>query len=140
MIILSQLIKKPGRASAFGAGCLDATAQRPVGCDDRNATPVTDIDLRHDGLHDRVIPRRRGVDGAKASVLPGRVASPRDSLQDQDDLVIRQHSRRQLFFQPTGSPRPITPPTVGATAHHIRAIDDQDLHSDSVGESSLLLS
>ena len=47
---------------------------------------------------------------------------------------MRQRTGRQLFLQPTGSPGPITPPTVGAAAHDVRAIDDQDLHPDSVGE------
>ena len=66
--------------------------------------------------------------------LPGRVAPPLGALQNQDDLVIRQSGGRQPFLQPTGSPRAITPPTVGATAHDVRAIDDQDLRPDSVGE------
>jgi hypothetical protein len=62
---------------------------------------------------------------------------PRLAFQNQDDLVIRQHSCQQLFLQPAGCPRAITPPAVGATTHDVRTIDDQDLHSDSVGESSL---
>jgi hypothetical protein len=52
---------------------------------------------------------------------------------------MRQLSGRQLFLQPTGSTRAITPPTVGATAHDVRAIDDQDMHSDSLGESQLAM-
>jgi hypothetical protein len=35
--------------------------------------------------------------------------------------------------QATGGAWAIPPPPIGATAHNVRAIDDQDLHSDSVG-------
>ena len=75
------------------------------------------------------------MDGAQAPVLTGRIAPLGRALQDQDNLVVRQHSGRQLFLQPAGGPRAITPPTVGATAHDVRTIDNQYLHSDSVGES-----
>ena len=47
---------------------------------------------------------------------------------------MRQHSGRQPFLQPTGRACAVTPPTVGATAHDVRAINYQNLHSDSVGE------
>ena len=90
--------------------------------------------MRYDGLNDRVIPRPRGVDGAQAPILPGRDAPPRGALQNQTDLVIRQHSGQQLFMQPAGCPRAITPPTVRATTNDVRTVDNQDLHSDSVGE------
>jgi len=46
---------------------------------------------------------------------------------------MRQRGGRQLFLQSTGSPCTITPPTVGPTAHDVGAIDDEDLHSDSLG-------
>jgi hypothetical protein len=131
----SQLIKKPRGAGTLGAGSLDAGPKHPVRGDDGYATSVTDVDLRDDSLDDRVITRPRRVDGAQRPVLPGRVALPRLALQNQEDLVIRQHSVQQPILQPTGSPRAITPPTVGATTHNVRAIDDQDLHSDSVSES-----
>jgi Methyltransferase domain len=36
-------------------------------------------------------------------------------------------------LQPTRSPRTITPPTVRATTYDVRAIHDEDPHSDSVG-------
>jgi hypothetical protein len=129
------LIKKPGRAHARCAGCFDTLPQHPVRRDDCNVTAVTDIDLRHDCVDDRVIPRPLCVDGAQTPVLPGRVALPRRALEDQDNFIIRQLSGRQLFLQPTGCPRAITPPTVGATAYDVRAIDDQNMHLDSLGES-----
>jgi hypothetical protein len=68
----------------------------------------------------------------QAPVLPGWDTPPRGTLKDQDDLIMGQRSGRQLFLQPTGGPRAITPPTVGATTYDVCAIDDQDLHSDSV--------
>jgi hypothetical protein len=128
------LIKKPRWAHTPGASCLDAVPQRPVRCDDGNATSVIHVDLRDDGLDDRVITRPQGVNGTQAPVLPGCVALPRLSLQNEDDLIIRKHSGQQSFLQSPGSPGAIMPPTVGATAHDVRRIDDQDLHSDSVGE------
>src|SRR4030095_2120591 len=87
------------------------------------------------GLDDRVIPRPLGVDGEQAPVLPGRVAPPRGALQDQDDLVMRQPGGRGLFLQPTGRSPEYPPPTVRATAYDVGAIDDQDLHSDSLGQT-----
>src|SRR5215217_520350 len=48
---------------------------------------------------------------------------------------MRQRSGRHPFLQSTGSPGSITPPTVGATAHDVRPIDDEHLHTESVGNS-----
>jgi len=45
------------RASAACAGRLDAVAQRPVGGNHDDATPVTDGNLPHHLLDDRVVPR-----------------------------------------------------------------------------------
>jgi hypothetical protein len=128
----SELIKKPRGAHAAGASCLNAVPQHAVRSDDGNAASITDIDLLPDGLDDRVISRPHGVNGAQAAVLAGRDAPPRGALKDQDHLIMRQHSGGQLFLQPTGSSRAITPPTIGATTHDVCAIDDQDLHTDSV--------
>ena len=80
------------------------------------------------------------MDGPQPPIPSGRYALPRFALQDQDDLVIRQRGGQQLFLQPAGCPGAITPPAVGTTAHDVRTVDNQDLHSDSVGESSLSLS
>jgi hypothetical protein len=135
-ILESQLIKKPGGAHTPSSGRRDAILKRSVRSNDDNVSPVTDLYLRNDGIDDRVISRSRGMYGAQAAVLPGRDAPPGGALENQDDLVIGQRRCRQLVVQPTGSPRAITPPTVGATAHDVCAIDDQDLHSDSVGEAS----
>jgi hypothetical protein len=128
------LIKKPRRAHTPGAGRLDAVPQRPVGCDDSDPTSVIDIDLFDDGVNDRVIPRPESVDCAQMPVLPGRVTPLRGTFQNQNDLVIRKHSGQQLLLQPTGSTRAIAPPTVGTTAHNVRAVDDQNLHSNSVSD------
>ena len=84
----SQLIKKPGGTHSSGAGCLGSVPEYPVSSDDGNTASVTNIDLRHDGLDDRVVPRPYCVDSAQAPVLSGRDAAPRDALEDQDNLVI----------------------------------------------------
>ena len=75
------------------------------------------------------------MDSAQAPILPGRDPPPTGALQNQNDLVIRQHSGQELFMQPAGCPRAIAPPTVRATTYDVRTVDNQDLHSDSVGES-----
>ena len=46
-----------------------------------------------------------------------------------------QGSGRQPFLQSTRSRASITPPTVGATAHDVRSIDDEHLHTESVSIS-----
>jgi len=134
------LIKKRRGTHTSRAGRLDAVPQHPVRSCDGDLTSVTDLNLRDDGLDDRVIPRPGGVDGPQAPILPSRYALPRLALQNQDDLVIRQCSCQQLLLQPARCRRAITPPAVGATTHDVRTVDNQDLHSDSVGESSLSLS
>jgi hypothetical protein len=82
------LIKKPGRAHDPGSGCRDAILECTIRSDDGDIT-VVDIDLRSDGLNNRVIPRPLGVDDTQPSVLPGRDASSGSALEDQDDLVVR---------------------------------------------------
>jgi hypothetical protein len=89
--------------------------------------------LRPDGLDDRVISRPGGVDGPQAAILPSRNTLLGDTFKDQDDLVTRKLRGQQALVQATGGACAITPPPVGATAHNVRAIDDQDLHSNSVG-------
>lgn len=76
----SELIKKPGRAHTPAPGCLDAVSEHSVCSNDRNATSVTDIDLRHNSRDDRVIPRPQGVNGVQAPVLSDRTTTPRLAL------------------------------------------------------------
>jgi hypothetical protein len=131
--LVSKLIKKPRGTYAPAARCRDPVSQHPVGGDHCDVASVPDIDLRPDRLDDRVISRLRGVDGPQAAILPSRNTLLGDAFKDQDDLVTRKLRGHQALVQATGGACAIPPPPIGATAHNVRAIDDQDLHSDSVG-------
>jgi hypothetical protein len=87
------LIKKPGRANDAGSGCLDAVLECSIRGDDGDITVIV-IDLRSDGLDNRVIPRPLGVDGPQPTLPPGRDAPSRSALKDQDDLVVWQRGTR----------------------------------------------
>jgi len=57
---------------------------------------------------------------------------PRGAFENQDDLVERYVSDRETLVQPTGSAGSVTPPTVRATAHDVRSINDENHHPGSV--------
>jgi hypothetical protein len=88
------LIKKPRRAHGVGADCLDPIPKPPVRSHYRNATSVTECGLRSHGIDDRIIARPQSVEGTQTPAHSGRIAPPRIALQNQDNLVIRQHSGR----------------------------------------------
>ena len=66
------------------------------------------------------------------SLLPGTATAPCVALEDQYDLVLGQFGGRKACVQLAGRAGPVTPPTVGTTAHDVRAVDDQNLHPPSV--------
>ena len=65
--------------------------------------------------------------------MAGRHALPRGTLENHHDLVVRQVRRGQPHPQPAGRARPVTPPTVGAAAHDVRAVHDERSHPFSLG-------
>lgn len=132
----SQLVEEPRRASAASAGRLDAVAQLPVGGRHDDVTAVTDGNLPHHLLDDRVVARPLRVNRTYTCILTDPRTAPCVALENQDDLVQGKLGGHQLCVQPAGGARPVTPPAVGATAHDVRAVDDQNLHLASVGEVS----
>ena len=63
--------------------------------------------------------------------VPSRGFS-RLSLEDDDDLVLRQIGDRQLLMQAASRTRSVTPPAVGTTAYDVCAVDDQNVHQASL--------
>lgn len=128
----SQLVEQPPRASAAGAGRLDAGAQHPIGGNHDDATSVTDGDLPYHLVNDRVVPRPFCVNRTYASLLTGTATTPCLALEYQHDLVLGQLGGRKAVVQPACCAGPVTPPAVGTTAHDVCAVDDQNLHPPSV--------
>src|SRR5689334_845114 len=68
------------------------------------------------------------MDRPHMSVDAGRDPRLRSAFKDDNDGVKGQIVDQQPVVQPASRFRSITPPAVGATAHHVRPVDDQNRH------------